>query len=1256
MDFEDALEQTGHTRFENELFKALQNFQDWMYDLTFTTRTMTLMEVNRLNQSLDLPLFALKKDVPKTLSVAKDIFSRDHIVPNVLVPVKAGEPFQSGGLNLGDANFIRMKFKTLHQLTDETIEQASGLNLFRLSQMAHPNDYGIKVNRSNVLREWESRGQKAFKELGFPTDLDYPYVNIHTGYKSVSTLASEIGAHDDRHQWWYAIEHSRPVADLSNLPQSNYLVEIRRVLRDPASCEGPWKRYSFLPISIDNEINGFGITPVDQEIFCTSSTAYFEATYVEGEYYTRSVVPDNLGSVVAGQGTRFPTVEWNEIPDGYVFNPLDGLRVSIRKCGIEYLESQYPITLTDDPNLRFVNLPTDICANNIFDVSFTSDIDFDSFNSVATSLFLDGQLIRNATTVLNGYIVTIKGASFNPTNVDYIGEIRLVIIDPSGCNGGVLEETVNVRANPSVDLILTNEPDNYCNTPWIVTLDTQVQGNSSSLFFRWYDENGTFINSGLGLDSIDVTSSSGSSSYTVEVESPNNCIAMDDVQLPFCAPIPPCPNPVPESVLSNVSWSSCHQITATASFDPSVINYSWSIIGSSTAVVLPSSTASSGFFSFNELGNYTIVYEVEYPNGCRDQQAERITVGYQSVLDVNPSCAGNNSYNVQLLNSSPFLIAYQPTSASYTGRNTSTGGAVFNIPGNLAEANLSNLTSGIYEFNLTIDAPNGPPCSLPDPVIVDLRLPDATFSIDDTCTENAINLSPNDPQRDGYTYRWEFNNTANENYEVMVVLPQLDNTLIELVVTDPYGCTSRSDINNPNNTIDVNAATFFGTIEGDGDYCHTDSPILFYQDNNPIVPDPVVLQWFAYGDDVLDSTNSLQPLATGATYSPIISGNYYARAYDIDGCYVELAPALINITQPYSISIPDQGQICSNDDYFLQGFIDASLDDVEYRWTQRTVGSASPPVEILGWTSDAPVGVTINESTAAYYSFTLEVRRKNTTCVTGAASSMYVTDPPVTTLSVSYNCDPNNPYEVELTASNPSSYIDSFLWSDGQMGETIRVNRGGAYQVTSLSTYYNCPIIANVEVRKHPDEFIWVFPSGCYEFCPESIQGEISGPLPDFQEWSWSNDPIGIESGNNSRTDVYDMDVVINNSFIESSLLLYLENPGGCFIESEPLIIIRNNELCTETSERNSLKTGVLKIIPNPTNDRTKIAWEEIEINEKDLFIRVYSLQGVLLVDKKVSPQWSEVEFNASKLKTGTYLVRLEDGFTTYLTGQLIKK
>lgn len=215
LDLEDAAAQSSKIHFKNELLKALQNLKDWIFDLSFSNRTMALMEINRLNKSLDLPFFNLKEDIPKTLSVSKDIFNRDHIVPNVLVPTKAGEPFQSGGLNLGDANFLRMKFKRLYTITDDTIEQASGLDLFRLSQMAHPNDYGININRSTVLRELESRGREAFEEIGFPTDLDYPYVNIHTGYKSISSLASQIGANDDRHQWWSVVEHSRPIADLA---------------------------------------------------------------------------------------------------------------------------------------------------------------------------------------------------------------------------------------------------------------------------------------------------------------------------------------------------------------------------------------------------------------------------------------------------------------------------------------------------------------------------------------------------------------------------------------------------------------------------------------------------------------------------------------------------------------------------------------------------------------------------------------------------------------------------------------------------------------------------------------------------------------------------------------------------------------------------------------------------------------------------------------------------------------------------------
>ncbi|WP_029209434.1 N-6 DNA methylase [Aquimarina agarilytica] len=213
-DLEEALEQTRELPFKNHLNKAVLIFKDWVNDLDADTRLIATVAMSKLTQLLDGAPIDSDNSKDESLVTVKDIFNRDNIIPNVLVPSQAGEPFQSGGLNIGDGNFLKFKFPQLYKINDDTLSQVSPLALFQLSQMAHPKDYGMFVNRSALLREWESRGREAFETLGFPTDLDYPYVNIHTGYKSVSTLASEIGAYDDRHQWWSAVEHSRPVADL----------------------------------------------------------------------------------------------------------------------------------------------------------------------------------------------------------------------------------------------------------------------------------------------------------------------------------------------------------------------------------------------------------------------------------------------------------------------------------------------------------------------------------------------------------------------------------------------------------------------------------------------------------------------------------------------------------------------------------------------------------------------------------------------------------------------------------------------------------------------------------------------------------------------------------------------------------------------------------------------------------------------------------------------------------------------------------
>jgi hypothetical protein len=1050
--------------------------------------------------------------------------------------------------------------------------------------------------------------------------------------------------------------------DISNSPNNNsYRVQLRRVSRDPAACTSDWTDKYLLPKTISNTIEASDPLSPNQNIFCTSSSAAFEATYLEGEYYTWTIVPDNLGSVVSGQGTPNVVVEWNEIPNGYVQNASDGLRVSVRECGIDFDADEYAITLTDDPNLRFINLPAEVCANNEFELSFTSDIAFAISDLPSIRLILDGA-VQNKSPVFdsNTNTFTYSNIGFRPRNNDFTATIRVVLDDPTGCNTGVIEDTILVRANPQIDIDVINGSSNPSSSPWSTTFEAIVQGNPQGYFYTWYNELGTVIASGVNVSTATVTNVNGFGRYFVDVTSPNGCVASDGtIIFEDNTLILPCSGP--DSVLTNVAWNSCDQITASiTSNHPNISQYEWfitSIDPNNGATIDNSSTINTGVFNIEGVGNYRVSYDVLYTNGCVDRKTEMVTVGYQAALDINPTCSGNNSYDVELLNSSAYLLAYQPTSAVYTGRNLSTGGTTFPITGNLTSANLSNLTPGIYEFSMTIDGPNGPPCTVVE--VIDLTLPDASFTIMDTCTENTLTLSPTVAQRDGYTYEWSFNGTTNENYEVDVILPQLMDTEISLTVTDPYGCMTTTF---PVETINVTAATFIGTLEGDGSYCHTDTIELFYDDNDPFntIPDPVSMQWFASGGDVLDGSGNVQPLATTTVadpiFTPTISGSYYARAYDGNGCFVELSPAVqVIIEQPYFATIPDQGQICLNDDYFIEASIDASLDNVEYRWTRRISGTPNA-VEIKPWGNTSPVGVLVNESVAGGHSYTLEVRSSNSTntCVTSVTKVIYLLNPPETTIAVNYNCNPNDPYEVQLTATNPGIYVDNFLWSDGQMGDTITVNRGGAFQVTSISTYYNCPIIANVEVRKHPEEYIWVFPTGCVEQCPEDLTSSIIGPLPSFINWAWVNEPLGDISGSGSSVTDYNMSSAAGAA--NSQVQLYLESLGGCSIESLPLFITTDGDFCVDTSERSSEEFRSLKIIPNPTQGATTIAWDGEDIFSTDLYIKIYSLDGILLINKKVHNQWDQVSFDASSLKTGAYLVRLEDQDQVYLTGQLLKK
>lgn len=154
-----------------------------------------------------------KKPTASELVMTKDIISGDTLVQNVIIPTVITTPFDSGSIAISDKQSLQNTFGYLYNISDDTLDTASAKELFELSQLSHPTDYGIQVHRANLLKEWEKRGQTTFKELGYPTDLQYPYVNIHTGYKSVGSLERVLG--DRGNQWWSVVEHYRPIAGLS---------------------------------------------------------------------------------------------------------------------------------------------------------------------------------------------------------------------------------------------------------------------------------------------------------------------------------------------------------------------------------------------------------------------------------------------------------------------------------------------------------------------------------------------------------------------------------------------------------------------------------------------------------------------------------------------------------------------------------------------------------------------------------------------------------------------------------------------------------------------------------------------------------------------------------------------------------------------------------------------------------------------------------------------------------------------------------
>jgi|GEM_PF-1954199 N12 class adenine-specific DNA methylase/ppGpp synthetase/RelA/SpoT-type nucleotidyltranferase len=98
----------------------------------------------------------------------------------------------------------------IQSITQETIQTATADQLRDLIMAGggHPNQAGYNVDRYEVQDELESRGDQAIKELGWPTEPDAKYKNIHT--RHVSTFA-KLQADISAGEVWAIVENWEPV-------------------------------------------------------------------------------------------------------------------------------------------------------------------------------------------------------------------------------------------------------------------------------------------------------------------------------------------------------------------------------------------------------------------------------------------------------------------------------------------------------------------------------------------------------------------------------------------------------------------------------------------------------------------------------------------------------------------------------------------------------------------------------------------------------------------------------------------------------------------------------------------------------------------------------------------------------------------------------------------------------------------------------------------------------------------------------------
>jgi hypothetical protein len=864
-----------------------------------------------------------------------------------------------------------------------------------------------------------------------------------------------------------------------NTPTSQAKIQARQVMFDEPRCASSWITKQIYPLNLSLSITGPDSVCSDQNVDFTSSIS--DADWVEWR-----IIPATAGTVTPSSNESTASILWNNV-SSYTNATIWQV---VEKCGIRDSISKN-ITIKPAPNVAII-FPSQICqsASSSFSTTTTGsnfEWDFQKINSSLTP-------------------ITATGSS---TSVNFTEEgswtAHLKVTAPGGCPlPAHAWQTVNVMPAPAA-VLTSPQTANRCNASsgWSNDLVVTLQNmNSSTFTFQFYDQSNTAVSSSGNIATVGTIDT-----YYAIVTNTFGCSATTNTFT-----ISDCPSGgggggcTSTAALTTSATNSCGVVSYTATVSSGTF-VGWSFTDPNSGRTKGSSSASDTFH-YSKAGYYHATATATDTNSCDKTSTVITTVPLVADFIVRFACDGSNAFSTNLIDVSTYLSAI--TAWSWTVKHSGTTVATSSNDSCFLAAHRGET----IEVTLTISNASGS-CSFTK----NIQVPEAVtanFTVEDTVCENTPIQFIWSGAGDAVDFEWKFTDKyivyskSNLSFHQFQKPTSSSIGKIRLTVFDKYGCSSsNSDLLTIfQNKLGVNSINPTITLGCEGDI----DTIYVVQScggcNISTLSSAISYKW---SDGTITTNNKLSPVSTGS---------YRVTVFDIYGCHSNSANAPVFYSPLPPAVINGDTAICEGTQPNLTLFAGHQY---TYTWFLKLSGSST--FSNVTQTTN-PFKLNLAGGMSNYYDnaqvFGI-IAESATGCIdtTPVRRLHLLTKPnilPVTT-STGLQCLTGGGL---LTLIAHASSAGTFKWSNGYVGDSIKVSQGGSYGVQFTDANGCESIFSNIGVYPASDFSQLIY--GCYDFCI-GTSVTIPGPtnaLPGSL-FQWLKD--GVPVSPNAPVTLPDLDV-----------------------------------------------------------------------------------------------------------------------------------